>query len=383
MALFFIVLISISCFYWLVLMANSLHFFHQPLPTSKDHPQISILKPVRGIDPDAYENFSSFLRQDYPDYEVVFGVMDPADHAIPLIRRLQSEFPEKQINLVIAQPLGSNQKTAILHSLAQEAKFDLMVLTDSDISVGSNFLKTIASFFQDEKVGLVGCLYRTLGKNIWSYVESLLISTFLLPSGILGHRILGLKYAFGAALAVRRSALWDIGGFSSFKDHVADDHEIARLVHKAGWKVILIPHVVTNHLNSVNRNEFWARQLRWMKVAFVCHKSAYPGILLTFAFPIALGFSLISLFSPLSLWFLVVAFGVRFVVGILIADLLGHPEIKKWLFLLPLVDLAFALLWISAPLSKRFTWRSDDYIILPDGKMVPVLKDVLKEVPRL
>ncbi|MCR4427964.1 MAG: glycosyltransferase [Caldiserica bacterium] len=383
MALFFVILISISCFYWLVLMANSLHFFHQPFPPGKDCPPVSILKPVRGIDPDAYQNFLSFLKQDYPDYEVVFGVMDPADPAIPLIRRLQSEFPEKRINLVIAQPLGSNQKTAILQSLSQEAKFDIMVLTDSDIRVDPGFLKTIAPYFQDNKVGLVGCLYRTLGKNLWSYIESLLISTFLLPSGILGHRILGLKYAFGAALAVRRSALSDIGGFSSFKDHVADDHEIARLVHQAGWKVMLIPHVVSNHLNSVSRNEFWTRQLRWMKVAFVCHRSAYPGILLTFAFPLALSFAFISLFSPLSLWFLVVAFGVRFAVGVLIADLLGHPQMRKWLFLLPFVDLAFALLWVFAPLSRRFTWRSDDYLILPDGRMVPLLKDEAKEVPRL
>ncbi|MGB9874747.1 MAG: bacteriohopanetetrol glucosamine biosynthesis glycosyltransferase HpnI [bacterium] len=382
MALFFVILISISCFYWLVLMATSLHFFHQLFPSAKSLPPISVLKPVRGIDPEAYESFSSFLKQDYPEFEVIFGVMDANDPAIPLIRRIQSDFPERSVRLVIAQPLGTNQKTAILHSLSREAKYDLLVLADSDISVNPDFLKRLASFFQDEKVGLVGCLYRSLGINLWSKVESLLISTFLLPSGILGHRILGLRYAFGAALAVRRKALSDIGGFASFKNHVADDHEIARLIHKAGWNVLLIPYVVSNHLNCVSKSEFWARQLRWMKVAFVCHRSAYPAIFLTFSFPLALLFVLLSSFSPISLWFLVVAFGVRFVVGVLMADLLEHKELRRWLYLMPLVDLVFAFLWITAPVFKRFTWRHDEYIILPDGRMVPILSDELKEVPR-
>jgi ceramide glucosyltransferase len=378
MALFFVILISISCFYWLALMANALHFFHQDFPPEGKLPPVSVLKPVRGIDPEAYENFSSFLKQDYPEFEVIFGAMDPNDPAIPLIRRIQSEFPERKVDLVIAQPLGANQKTAILNSLANEAKHNLLVLADSDISVKPDFLKKIASFFQDEKVGLIGCIYRTLGKNLWSKVESLLISTFLLPSGILGQRVLGLKYAFGAALAVRREALSDIGGFFSFKDHVADDHEIARLVHKAGWSVLLIPYVVSNHLNCVSKSDFWMRQLRWMKVALVCHKSAYPGILFTFSFPLALIFVLFSGFSPLSLWFLVVALGIRFVVGILMSDLLEQREMWSWLYLLPLADLIFTLLWITAPVSRRIFWRQDEYLILPDGRMVP-LEEELKE----
>lgn len=382
MVLFFVILISISCFYWLVLMANTIHFFHQGFPSEGDLPPISILKPVRGIDPEAYENFSSFLKQDYPKFEVIFGVMDPNDPAIPLIWKIQRDFPEKNISLIVSQPLGTNQKTAILASLAKEAKNSLLVLADSDIRVESDFLKKIAAFFQDKRVGLIGCIYRTLGKNSWSKIESLLISTFLLPSGILGHRMLGLKYAFGAALAVRREALLDIGGFAAFKDHVADDHEIARLVHRAGWNVLLVPYVVSNYLNYVPKSDFWMRQLRWMKVALVCHRSAYPCILLTFSLPLALTFVLFSGFSPLSLWFLVVALGVRLVVGILMSDLLKHREMRGWLYLMPLADLIFAFLWIMAPISRKFSWREDEYIILSDGRMIP-LEDELKEVHRV
>jgi ceramide glucosyltransferase len=372
MALFFIILISISCFYWLVAMANALHFFHQePLPSTFT-PPISVLKPVRGLDPGAYENFSSFVRQDYPEFEVIFGVLEQDDPAVPVIRHIQEDFPEKRILFYVAPPLGANRKTAILSHLVQMANYDYLVCADSDIRVKPNFLKTLSAFFRDEKVGLVGSLYRSLARNIWSKVESLLISTFLIPSGVLGFRLFGLRYAFGAALAFRRQALEDIGGFSTFKDHVADDHEIARLVHKAGWQVLLAPCVVSNLLNDVRWSEFWTRQLRWMRVAFVCRRKEYPGILLTFAFPLAIIFAFSSSFTPISLWFLVVSFGVRLTAGYLMAELLDHREMKRWLYLILLSDLFFVLLWVMAFFSKRVSWRQEDYLLLSDGRMLPV-----------
>ncbi|MGB9553825.1 MAG: hypothetical protein ACPL7L_05575, partial [bacterium] len=139
-----------------------------------------------------------------------------------------------------------------------------------------------------------------------------------------------------------------------------------------------VPYVVSNYLNYVSKSDFWMRQLRWMKVALVCHRSAYPCILLTFSWPLTLTFVLFSGFSPLSLWFLVVALGVRLVVGILMSDLLKHREMKGWIYLMPLADLIFAFLWIMAPVSRKFSWREDEYIILSDGRMVP-LEDEVKE----
>ncbi len=379
--LFLVILIAVSWVYWLVVCGTAIHFFEQKDPPPGAFlPAVSLLKPVKGLDDGAYENFVSFVEQDYPDFEILFGVMDELDPVIPVIARLQRNYPEKRISYYIAPPLGSNRKAAILHFLTQEARHSILVLSDSDIRVGPDFLQRAVATLANKRVGLVNCLYRSEpALSIASKVESLLISTFLLPSGILGSYLIGFHFAFGAAIVLRRQALEDIGGFEAIKDHLADDHQLGYLIAKAGWDVVLSRTVVANQLNQVRWHDFWDRQSRWMRVAWVCRKREYPGLLITYSIPLSCLLLLLSGFSAFALWLFIGSIGLRLTIGIVFARLLGHPQLQRWAVLLPIADFCFFFLWIEAMFATRVRWRDEIFTLLPDGRMVPQLEEKEQE----
>ena len=380
---FFLILIAVSWAYWLVVLGTALHFFSQKHPDSSFLPPISILKPVKGMEPGAYENFASFLKQDYPEYEVLFGLEDPDDPALLVIRQIQRDFPSIKVELYITPPLGTNRKVAILHHLQEKASHEILVLSDSDIRVRKDFLKDIVAPLADEKVGLVSSFYRSeQALSLAAKVESLLISTLMLPSGILGSYLIGLRYAFGAAIALRRKALENMGGFKVIKDHLADDHQLGALIGRAGWGVVLSNHVVSNMMNHISWRGFWDRQLRWMRVASVCRRKEYPGMLMIFTFPLSLTFMFLSLFSPLSLWLFIGSLALRLSFAYCFAAYLGHRQMRRWLFLLPIADFFYFLLWIKAMFTSRVTWRQHEFILLPDGRMKPNYHDSKAEEER-
>src|SRR5450755_2901754 len=203
---------------------------------------VSILKPLKGIDPEIYESFRSHCRQDYPDYEIIFGVNDPGDPAVDSVKQLQQEFPDRAIQLVVSPNiLGPNVKVSNLEQMLPAARYDHLLVNDSDIQVDPDYLRHVMAPLTDGRVGMVTCLYRGIAAfTLFSRLESLGISTDFCP-GVLVARLLegGLRFGLGSTMAFRRANLDRIGGFKSIVDYLADDYELGRRIAALGLRVVL------------------------------------------------------------------------------------------------------------------------------------------------
>src|SRR5580704_18787276 len=248
-------------------------------------PPVSILKPLRGADPEIYESFRSHCLQDYPEYEIIFGVSDPNDPAIESVKALQQEFPDRRIQL-LASPkiLGANIKVSNLAQMLGEARYDNLIVNDSDIRVEPDYLRRVTAPLADPRVGMVTCLYRGVaGATLGSRLEALGISTDFC-AGVLAARQLegGMRFGLGSTLAFRRAELEKIGGFISFADYLADDYELGKRIASLGLKVELSEVVVETYLPSYRLREFFAHQLRWARGVRDARMGGYLGLIFTF-----------------------------------------------------------------------------------------------------
>lgn len=227
-------------------------------------PPISILKPLRGTDPDIYESFRSHCVQDYPEYEIIFGVSDPDDPAIEVVERLKAEFPHRSIRLMVCpKVLGTNLKVSNLVQMLPLARYDYLIVNDSDIRVDPDYLRRIACEFADPHVGMVTCLYRGIaGKTIGSKIEAIGISTDFSAGVLAARQIEGIRFALGSTLAFPRKSLDAIGGFEPLVDYLADDFELGARIARAGLEVRLSDVVVDHHLPDYSLRGFLQHQLR-------------------------------------------------------------------------------------------------------------------------
>ncbi len=260
-------LASLPLLYYLFALDTAWRFF--PARRSDDSLNellpVSVLKPVRGLDRDAYDHFTSFCRQSYPEFEILFAVADADDPAIPVINRLIEEFPDRAIRLVVGGPhIGPNSKVNKLCWLAREARHELLVVSDSDVTVPPDCLRAIAEPFQDSRVGLVTCLYRGASDgSLTSNLEAIGISTDFIPGVLMARRFEGMGFALGATIAVRRSTLTTIGGFEALVDYCADDYELGRRIAATGHRVELSACTVSTSCAARTTSAFLKHQLRW------------------------------------------------------------------------------------------------------------------------
>src|SRR5207248_1709667 len=204
-------------------------------------PPVSLLKPVRGLDRHTREHFTSFCRQEYPEYEILFAVADATDPAIPLIRQLAEAHPERSIRLIVGVPeVGASSKVNKLCRLAREAQHGILVISDSDITVPPSYLRSVVAPFQDVHVGAVTCLYRAVpDRGLWAALEAIGISTDFVPGVIVARQLEGVKFALGATMATRRAQLAEVGGFEALAEYCADDFELGRRIARRGYRIEL------------------------------------------------------------------------------------------------------------------------------------------------
>jgi ceramide glucosyltransferase len=348
----------------------------QPLPDF--HPPVSILKPVKGLDPEMYESFASHCRQDYPsEYEIIFAAHDTDDPAVEAIERLQHEFPERNIRLVLCpETLGTNGKVSSLVQALPHAKFDHIVISDSDILVSPRYLRRIMAGFvtakPEKRVGMVTALYRGKAyRTMPSRMEALGIATDFAPN-VLTARLLegGIHFGLGSTLAVSREALDAIGGLLPLADYVADDYHLGAQIDARGFEVVLSREVVETSVPPYTLPEFLAHQLRWARTVRDARPSGYFGTVFTYGLAWALLNVIASGLSLESLALLSIAVAARVSVALLIGvELLGDRRLPKDLWLLPFRDLIALALWAWCYAGTTVQWRGRNFKV-KNGKML-------------
>jgi len=328
-------------------------------------PPVSILKPLKGTDPDIYESFRSHCLQDYPEYEIVFGVSDPNDPAIASVQQLQKEFPGRAIHLVVAaSPLGANLKVSTLAQMLQTARYEHLIVNDSDIHVERDYLRRVMAPLAESGVGMVTCLYRGIAaRTLGSLLESLGISTDFC-AGVLVARQLegGLRFGLGSTLAFRRADLERIGGFKVIVDFLADDYELGRRIAGLGLKVQLSDVVVETHLPAYDLRGFWAHQLRWARGLRDARPGGYFGVVSTFGLMWALLNLMAAHAAPWSWGVLGAVLLLRLAVALAVGrGVLQDAYLLRNLWLLPLRDLAAVAVWVASFAGHTVTWRGDRF----------------------
>lgn len=336
-------------------------------------PRVSILKPVCGLDADASENLASYLRLDYPDYEVLFGVLDPDDPSVPIIADLIVGVSNASMHIG-SRIEGANNKVRILDNLAGHADGEIIVVTDADTRVDERFLRRITAPFEDDSVGVVTCLYRGVGdRGAPASIEGLHMTCCFAPGAATSACLAGIDFSLGAASAVRRSALDAIGGFASMADYLADDFQLGRRASQAGYRVVLSDYVIDISLPREGWSRVLTRELRWARTIRASRPWGYLGMLFTFGFGYAVVYLLLSGLSVPG-WLLLTGVGlVRASTAYLGADrYLGDRQLIRRFHLLPLRDVLSLAVWIGGYLSRTVSWRGRRLRLLPDGTMEPV-----------
>ena len=346
-------------------------------PTPSESPSqpaspVSILKPLKGTDPEMYESFRSHCLQDYPEYEIIFGVSDPADPALRLVERLKLEFPECAIRVLIcSENLGTNTKVSNLAQMLRQAKYEYVLVNDSDIRVQPDYLEHGVAPLSDPHVGLVTCLYRGIASpTLGSRLEAIGISTDF-AAGVLAARQLegGIRFGLGSTLVFRRRDLETIGGFEAFVDYLADDYEIGRRLVEQGFTVTLSDVVVETFLPAYTLPQFLDHQLRWGRAVRDSRRWGYLGLVLTFGVPWAL---VALMLSHVVLWawiLLASALSLRVAVALLVGwSVLRDRQVLKWLVLLPLRDLFALLVWFASLVGHKVVWRGQSFK-LKEGRL--------------
>jgi ceramide glucosyltransferase len=333
---------------------------------------VSILKPLRGTDPEMYESFRSHCLQDYPEYELIFGVSDANDPAIQLVQQLKAEFAQRPIRLMACpEKLGSNTKVSNLAQMARQARYEYIIVNDSDIRVESDYLRRVLAPLTDPKVGLVTCIYRGIANaTLGSHLESLGISTDFAAGVLVAQTVENeIRFGLGSTLAFRRRDLHAIGGFEALVDYLADDYQIGIRIAALGLKVKLSDVVVDTFLPRYTLRGFFDHQLRWARTVRDSRFWGYVGLGLTFGLPWAL---LALIFSRGAAWawvLLACTAVMRFAVAIVFGKyVLKDRQAMRSLALIPVRDLVAMLVWIVSFAGHRIVWRGEHFS-LENGKL--------------
>jgi ceramide glucosyltransferase len=361
--------------YWAVaVVAVRRHFRHRAEPAAPPSlPPVSVLKPVRGADPGALQTFATFCAQAYPSYEVVFGVEDEGDHAIPVVQALQRAHPDREVRLLVApaRPAGANRKACLLEALARAARHDVLVAADADMRVGQDWLRRVVSTLLQPGVALVTCPYLAAdASSPWARLEALHMGVTFLPSAVLAAR-LGVSFATGATIALRRADLERVGGFAAVKDHLADDFELGARTAGPGARVALCPELPRSVLGHSSLREEWGREVRWSRCTWASRPGGNLGYALTLTLPLALAFDAAQ-GGKLGAGAVVASLAVRCVSAAAVALATDDRISLRALSLLPVRDLLTAATWLAGLLGGRVVWRGEAFRVDREGRLHPL-----------
>jgi len=331
-------------------------------------PPVSILKPMHGRDARLYQALRSHALQDYPEFEILFGVRSASDAALEDIERLRREFPKLAMRVIPVETHAPNAKVGVLARLVAEARHPLLVINDDDIEADAGYLDAVTAPLRDPRIGLVTCLYRARAESFAARVEALGVATEF-ASSVMVARFLGVAgFALGATMALRAETLQRVGGFEPVSPYLADDYELGRRVTAAGYRVEFAPVVVETGLGGATWLDVWRHQLRWARTIRVSRTAGYYGSVVTHAVLWAL-----VAFAAGEWWAgagaLILRVGAGWLTG---ARVVRDPLVKRWFWLLPLRDLFGLTVWAGGCLGSTVYWRAVKLRLQKNGKIGPV-----------
>lgn len=339
-------------------------------------PPVTILIPVRGADVEAYENFASFCEQDYPEFQLVFGCRDEQDSAVPIIHRLQSNFPQQQIDLVIsANEIGANAKVSNLNNMLAKAAHEHLIIVDSDIRVTPDYVRRVIAPMQQSRVGMVTCLYRgAKARTFAALLENIGIASTFGPEVMSSRALEGIKFALGSTVVTRRAILNQIGGFPAVADYLADDFLLGNLTAAAGYEVVLSDYVVDHIAAPDTIKTMLQHQLRWARAVRISRPKGYAGLILTYGLATSLLLLMALGFTNFG-WTLVgLTFLLRFVAAIFAGVILMQDRVLlKYLWLIPVRDLMGFGVWLVSFVGNEIRWRGHRFVVRRSGKIEPVI----------
>ena len=337
-------------------------------------PPVSILKPVRGLDPDAYQNFVSFCRQDYPVYEIVFCVGDRSDPVFPVIQKVIADFPQQDIRVLFGSGReATNDKVAKLARLAKEAKYEILVINDSDVRAEPQYLRTIVAPLADPKVGAVTCFYvPTDDTTLVQKLQTIGMYSDFYPGIVVAWQLDGVKFALGPTIATSRARLAEFGGYEMIENRPADDLLVGRLIAEQGHEVKLLPYSVLTVADFQSLRDLFLKRLRWIVVMRHMRPWGHLGLIFTWGLPWSLFAAAIAPNALVTGGFLAAYLAVRVAMTLQVASL-GLKQRVPWqgLALIPLWDAMAFVIWLASFTRSTIRWRDRDYYIR-NGELVPV-----------
>jgi ceramide glucosyltransferase len=344
-----------------------------PAPMAQQ-PPVTVLKPLCGAEPGLYANLRSFCEQDYPQFQIVFGVRDRGDPALLVAERLRGEFPGRSIDIVVNPQLhGGNRKISNLVNMLERAQHAVLVMADSDAIVGRDYLKVVTAPLQDPTVGLVTCIYRDLPtRELWSRLGAMYINEWYIPSVLLAWLFGHDGYASGQTLCIRRDNLQAIGSLRVIANHLADDYKLGELVRAQGGRIVLSPYLLRTEHEESSFAALKRHEVRWMRTLKVLRPRSFRLLFLSFSLPLALfGSALLGMAATLPA--LARSALLLVVLARLALHLAGRAGDQRRVFgdlwLVPVRDLLLLWVWLQSFFTSRLTWRGTEFDVGADGIM--------------
>ncbi len=367
--------VAANVYYLLAIVAGFRFFSRQKADEISEPLPATILVPLYGADFNAYENYARLCRQDYPEYQIVFGVRDSGDSSIPIVQKLIEDFQNRDVALVISdKTIGQNLKVSNLQNMLAAVKHDRIVILDSDIRVSPDHLRKVLAPLTDVRVGLVTCLYRAAeAPDFGARLEAVGITAEFAAGVLMAWMLEGVKFALGSTMATTRARLESIGGFPALADYLADDFMLGTLIAEAGYEVRLSDHIVETAMHPVGLSGMLRHQLRWARSTRISRPMGYLGLILTYGTALALLNVAVDRASAFSLGLLAATLVVRLTMGWLIGvHWLGDKILKKYFWLVPVRDLLSFVIWCLSWVGRRVEWRGQFFEVERDGKMILV-----------
>jgi ceramide glucosyltransferase len=370
---------AIPFIYYFLALYSSWRFFLQArrwIQPSNFTPPISNLKPIRGLDAEAYENFASYCNQDYPDYELLFGIGDGDEAVAELIERLKREFPQRRIRVVhVSGHTAPNDKVVKLARLVREAQNEVLVINDSDVRVRPDYLRSVVAPLRNPKVGAVTCLYvSTQERSLLQRLQSIGMICDFYPGILVARELDGVKFAFGQTIVTTRTRLAGFGGYSAIENRPADDLLVGRLVAEQGFEVELLPYAVETVADFKSLREFFFKRLRWMTVMRHMRPWGHLGLIFTQG----LAWSVVAVAIHPTPRVALLYLGGYLCLRIAMTWLIGvwgmkQKGIWKKMALVPVWDAWALLIWLLSFGRRSIRWRDIDYRIR-EGMLVPMAR---------